>query len=103
MKKELENCTVRPLIVIGEIVPNEITISYDGGGGFTNMGSYRMDNLFKKYLKSFQQEEYEFSEVCRNENEKKSFEMAIKENLESIGYKITGWYDEQTKNIIQIW
>jgi len=98
--EELKNCTVRPLIIIGSTIPNEIQFSYDGGGGFTNMGSYRIDSLFRKHLKTMQDEEYIFSEICRNKNEKKAFEMAIKENLESIGYKLTGWYNEQTKSIV---
>ncbi len=91
--EELTDCTIRPRIVVGQKIPNEISFWFKGGGGSTNMGSYIMDHRFRKHLKTLQDEEYEFSEICRNENEKKAFELAIAENCESMGYKVIGYID----------
>jgi len=89
----LQDCTVRPRIIVGQKVPNEISLSYEGGGGWVNMGSFNMDLRFRNHLKTFQEEEYEFSVICRNENEKQAFELAIKENCESIGLNVVGYVD----------
>lgn len=89
----LRDCIIRPQIIVGQKVPNEISFSYNGGGGWTNMGSFIMDIRFRKHLKTIQSEEYEFSEICRNENEKKAFELAIAENCQSIGLNVVRCVD----------
>ena len=85
----LKDCTIRPLMVIGQKVPNEISFSYNGGCGWINMSSFRIDSLFKIHFKNLYGIEYEFSEICRNENEKKAFELSIEENCQSLGLKVT--------------
>lgn len=89
----LKDCIIRPRIIVGQKVPNEVSFSFDGGGGWTNMGSFIMDIRFKKHLKTFQAEDYEFSEICRNEYEQKAFELAIAENCQSIGLNVVGYVD----------
>ena len=88
-----QDCTIRPRIIVGQKVPNEVSFNYKGGCGFTNMGSFIMDIRFKQHLKTLQDEEYEFSEICRNENEKKAFELAIAENCKGLGLNVVGYVD----------
>ena len=87
-EEKLKDCTISPSIKVGHKIPDEIAFRYDGGSGWTNMGSWIMDHRFKKFLKQFQEDEYIFSDICRNENEKKAFELAIEENCLDIGYRV---------------
>ncbi len=96
---KMKDCTIRPKIEVGQKIPDEIRFSYDGGGGWTNMASNWMDMLFKKHLKALQEEEYVFSEICRNENEKKALELAIKENCEGLELNIVGYYNTDTQTV----
>ncbi len=86
--KKIKPCTMRRNIKVGERVPNQVHFRFDRGGGSTNMASWYMDMLFKKELAKLQKKEYVFSEICRNNNEKKAFYAAIKFNLLKMGYKV---------------
>lgn len=89
----LKECTIRPKIVVGQKIPDEIQFSFEGGGGWTNMASFRMDYLFKKNLKESFGVDYEFSDICRDENEKKALEMSISENCKSLGLNVVEYLD----------
>ncbi len=79
----------RKEIKIGEIVPGSVTIWCDGGTSIgMNLGSGWFDMLFKRELAKLQKEEYEFSDICRNENELQAFYAAIKFNTKEHGYDV---------------
>jgi hypothetical protein len=81
-----KKCTVKRTIKVGEKIPNEISFHYDGGGGWTNLGSWYIDMLFKHELAKLQTEQYEFSEICRNENEAKAFYSALDINFKKMNF-----------------
>jgi len=96
--KGLKDCTVWPEIKVGEVIPNSINFDYDGGCGWMNLGSNWLVFLFEKHLKTLQDAPYEFSEICRSENEKKAFELAIIENCIGLKLNVTNLTTTQTQN-----
>jgi len=80
--------TCRKEIKVGCKVPNEVLVYLDSGSMSMNLGSWYFNELFKNKLSKFQSEPYEFSEICRNENELKAFYAAIKENCLDKGYNV---------------
>lgn len=87
-KIELKPVKVKRTIKIGEKIPNEISFYQTGCSGAFNLGSWFFQKLFEKELSKLQNEEYIFSEICRNENEEKSFYYAIEANFLRNGYLI---------------
>lgn len=78
----MEKGTCRKEIHVGEKIPNEVIIWCEKGSSIAmNLGSWYFDSLFQRELKKIQEEKYEFSEICRNENEQKAFYAAIAVNL----------------------
>jgi hypothetical protein len=75
-------------IKVGEKVPSEANIAFDGGSMAMNLGSWYFDMLMQDQLAKLQSEKYEFSEICRNENERKAFYLAIQENAKESGYEV---------------
>lgn len=79
---------MKDIIKVGVKIPTWVTVCHEGGSNSINLGSWFMDALFKKELKKTQKEDYEFSEICRNENERAAIYRAIEYSLARDGYKL---------------
>ena len=79
---------MRDIIKVGVKIPTWVTVCHEGGSTSINLGSWFMDALFKKELKKTQKEDYEFSETCRNENERAAIYRAIEYSLAREGYEL---------------
>ena len=90
--EEKKECTVKKVIKVGRIIPNEITFYHKKGSGWLNMSSFWMTHLFKKELRKLQDHKYEFSSICRNRKEKKALYNAITYDLNELGYKVKYHY-----------
>jgi len=87
--KKMTNTTVKKIIKVGEVIPNQVMHVFDGGTGWLNLYSNKFNRTFNEELAKLQDEKYVYNEVCQSKNEEKAFYAAIKSNLLELGYNVT--------------